>query len=1341
MTQPDPDGSGPLTAPVTSYQYDSAQNLTQVTLPDSNTQSWVYSSTLNQPTSATNELSQTTTFTYDSYGNLLTATTPLGDVTTNTYNARGQVLSVTAPDPDGSGSLTSPETSFSYDTLGRLTTITNPDASTQQRGYDSADRVTSQTDELGRVTSIAYDNLDRVTSITQPDPDGSGSLSAPVTTFVYNAVGNLTSQTDPLGRVTSFSYDALNRLTQTTLPDPDGSGSLTSPVFAQEYNAASQITSTTDALGNVTTYAYNAGGQTTSITQANPDGSGSLAAPVTSFLYDSLGRRTRVTDPLGRKTNVEYSSRGWLTQRTDPDPDGSGSLTSPVTQWAYDSAGQLTSITDPLSRVTSFAYDNDGRQTSVTLPDPDGSGSLTAPVYSTSYDTLSRVLTQTDPLGNVTTIEYDSRSRLTKRTDPDPDGSGSLTSPVTQWAYNAASALTSTTDPLGRVTSFSYDNLGRQILVTLPDPDGSGPLTSPQHSATYDAVGNVLTQTDPLGFFTQFAYDNLNRLLVRTQPDPDGSGPGASPATTFTYNAVGSLTSLTDPVGNMTSWTLDNLQRVLSETNALSATRSWVYDAAGNITKATDRNGRIREFTFDGVNRITQELWKNGTTTVNTITQTFDAASQLSSTSDSSATLGFGYDGLGRVTSISNSGTPNVAAVVLTNTFDAASRRTGLSATISSNADFSNAYQYDNLGRLTQVTQQGQSGGNTVADKRVDLTYHANGQFSTLSRYANLTATQLVATTTYSFDQANRLTSLTHTRAVTGSPDPVTLAAYTWTFDASSRITNATTPDGTATYSYDNNGQLTVADHSIETDESFSYDANGNRTMSGYTTGTNNRLTSDGTSNYTYDSEGNRTRKTNISTGDYVDYAWDHRNRLTSVTFKTSADVTTKKIEYTYDTLNRRLSKSVDDNGNGTLDRAEYFVYDSAHKPDPNVGVPLDDIVLIFVDADGEGSGVSTLSTRLLHGPAIDQVFATEDSTNEVLWSLTDHQGTVRDVTKYNSGTDTTTVVNHFRYDSFGQRTAIEDAEGDPTTLASQLSSLDYSYTGREWDADAGMYYYRGRFYEAPTGRFISEDPLGLAPDTNPGRYVGNSPTNATDPSGLESKDYYSLWDPRGYFWFMLGWERRTDGSWNKFGSPVEAAKPLIADTVVALPPTRAYALVSGGYDLIHQGLGNVTDFRRGEPLRGIDTSSTRDMIIVGGVAGPVVRAYPGLGYPLVGVVGIQGANEIRRGDIEQGTFDLLTAGGAFRYALRPPRDISVTRWGRPGLQTGDWVMQGEPCPQTYLLSGKWDFFPWNEFAPYRAVDSFVVPRDQVVWPSGFGKDGLNKGFLGQRIYIGPDVK
>lgn len=1110
VTRPDPDGSGSLTAPVTSFTYDSQQNLTQITFPDSSTQAITYDSSLNRPLTLTDELSRVTEWTYDTAGNRLTETTPLGFVTTWTYNSDGQVTSVTLPDPDGSGSLTSPVTSYTYSTAGLLTEIENPDASTVTFAYDSVERLSSQTDELNRTTSLTYDNLDRLLSVTLPDPDGSGSLTSPVTTSTYDAVGNVLTVTNPASGVTSYSYDALDRLTQVTLPDPDGSGSLTAPVFTRTYVASGhQLASETNALGKTTTYGYDAAGRLTSVIRPDPDGTGPLGTATTAYTYDYIDRLTRITDPLSHQTNFEYNTRDWRTKQTDADPDGSGSLTSPVTEWSYDAAGQLTLMTDPLGRATALAYDDDGRRTTITLPDPDGSGSLTSPVFTTAYDNMGRGTTQTDPLGNVTTLVYNVVSRLTSRTDPDPDGSGSLSAPVTAFAYDAAGQLTSTTDPSAGVTSFAYDNLGRVITTTLPDPDGSGSQSAPVISRTYDSRNNVLTETDPLGKVTSYEYDALSRLTERTEPDPDGSGSLTSPVTTFTYDALNNLLTLTDPDANTTTWTYDGWNQVRTDTNELDGVRSFVYDAVGNVTKITDRNGLVREFVYDNLDRQTAEKWKAGSTVVRTLSYAYDAASQLTSASDPDAALAYTYDGLGRMTSVDNNGTPNVPHVVLNSTYDAASRRTNLSAVVASTADFSNSFVYDNLGRMTRVTQQGQTGGNSVADKRVDLAYTASGEFSTITRYADTTGTNLVATTAYTFDQSHRLTNLDHTKGSTN------LANYSWTFDTAGRITAVTSPDGTSSYSYDNTDQLTAADHSYQTDETYAYDANGNRTNSGYTTGTNNRLTSDGTFNYTYDAEGNRTRQTTIASGAYVDYVWDYRNRLTTVTSKTSAGVTTKQVAYTYDVFDRRISKRVDDNGDSTFDRAYRYVYDSTGKSDGITDVSLDDIVFVFDDT-------GALLNRYLHGPAVDQLFADENSLGEVLWALSDNQGTIRDWAKYNSATNTTSIVNHLKFDSFGRITS----QSDPTR------TVLYAYTGREWDADPGLFYYRTRWYDPTVGRFIGEDPLGFAAgDTNVSRYVGNNVANAMDPSGLAS--WKEAWS--GYKYYLFNPSKMDPGLYTTF--------------------------------------------------------------------------------------------------------------------------------------------------------------------------------------------------------------
>jgi len=77
-------------------------------------------------------------------------------------------------------------------------------------------------------------------------------------------------------------------------------------------------------------------------------------------------------------------------------------------------------------------------------------------------------------------------------------------------------------------------------------------------------------------------------------------------------------------------------------------------------------------------------------------------------------------------------------------------------------------------------------------------------------------------------------------------------------------------------------------------------------------------------------------------------------------------------------------------------------------------------------------------------------------------------------------------------YDSFGNVIF----EKDPTV------ETRYQFTGREFDEETGLYYYRARFYDSQAGRFIGEDPIGLEGGLNLYAYVGNSPIEYIDPFG-----------------------------------------------------------------------------------------------------------------------------------------------------------------------------------------------------------------------------------------------
>jgi RHS repeat-associated protein len=225
-----------------------------------------------------------------------------------------------------------------------------------------------------------------------------------------------------------------------------------------------------------------------------------------------------------------------------------------------------------------------------------------------------------------------------------------------------------------------------------------------------------------------------------------------------------------------------------------------------------------------------------------------------------------------------------------------------------------------------------------------------------------------------------------------------------------------------------------------------------------------------------------------------------------------------------------RIGKFVDDNGDTVTDRSETFIYNGAAllSPLPRFGGEgqgegvaairirgvngglgqygwVDDVVLVYSDSDGSGPASSTLTSRNLYGPLVDQIFASEDATGNVLWALTDQLGTARDWADRNSSTGTTSVALHTRFTAFGAIESVTDGSGAP--LSSSILPPS-SFTGQLYDVDVELYYYRARRYDPLLGKFLSDDPMSFgAGDANVSRYVRNGVSVATDPTGLDGMD------------------------------------------------------------------------------------------------------------------------------------------------------------------------------------------------------------------------------------------
>jgi RHS repeat-associated protein len=939
--------------------------------------------------------------------------------------------------------------------------------------FDATGLHTQTVDRNGNTTQFVYDINERLTTITDP--------AGLATTFAY-ANGKLTTVTDPSGRVSQFAHDGDGNLT--TITDADGS----SRGFT--YDARHLLVSQTRKNGSQVTYDYNFANR--NIRGNAPDGSTREFGP-----SDVLGLAD-LSQGIGTEINpVPFVRPEVVATATD----GNGNTVI----IAMDKFGAPVSTTDALGRVTLTKRDGNSNLSQATQPNGaitnntyDGKGNLlTTTAQSISATTaftyepqFSLITSLTDPLGNATNLVYDVAGNLTGITDAvgtqsvleysdancpglstrviNASGSPEETSSTRQ--YNAATCnLISTTDSLGNTTLMEYDT-----------------------------AGNVTKRTDALGRETRFEYDNLNRAVKSIDASNSDPNPTCSTAgvTCFSYDVAGNLTMVIDARGKITAFTYDTEDRAITRTDGLGNSESFSYDGNGNVISKTNRNGETVLLELDAADQLVKKTLNPGLGNEAITTFTYDLLGNVVFANDSDSALGFVYDLVGRLVTASTFGSPSQPDSSLTYTYNkngnllSMNDGTGPAGNPPPDPDpgpapqgflwplepqwrtagwngiqpqwtlaqtvptQSQLYVYDTLNRLTSLTNpEGQniSFAYDVLSRRTGLTF------------PNGTSTQSV------FDTNNRLTSLTHQKS--GSP----LSNFGYTYNAiNQRTALSTVRSGipvaatSLNYSYDVLNRLTQATRPLtgQVDETFGYDPVGNRLNRDGQTGNStfdngNAIVEDALFTYVHDANGNITSKTNKSTNEVTEYSWDAENRLTTIVERPGiGQPATKTIAYGYDALDRRIFKNVD----GTVTSYIYDGEDILHEYD----------------------GTNVLQARYTHGAGTDEPLIM-DRAGTIHYYHADGLGSITELTDNNGD-----VAQSYLYDSYGNLLT-------PITIENP-----FTFIGREFDKESGLFFYRARYYDSGSGRFLNEDPIGfVGGDINLYRYVGNDPVNFIDPDGL----------------------------------------------------------------------------------------------------------------------------------------------------------------------------------------------------------------------------------------------
>ena len=446
-----------------------------------------------------------TIYAYDSFGNILSATSPLDTTKYTMWWSRDVAQApINSEYYTKTVSTGKPTTTTFYDCLGR-----------------EVRRVTESPDGKSILATITnYDNCGRVHEASNPYFPKYQPI---LTTTEYDKAGRIESVTDQLGRTTRYSYDGL----KTTVTNANGYSS--SKIVDRHGRLAKSI----DADGNSICYSYDI-----------DDNCVCVEGPTTTIRteFDKYGNRTKLIDPDLGEISYAYNGYGELVSQTD---------SHGTTTFEYDVLGRLTKETRPDFTYT-YSYDNQLKG----FMDIKLSSNNTSIAY--KYDKYGRTISETHEMSNRSFTTRTSYNNINK---PDtisyPSGFkiklNYYDTGYQQSIHNAKSGLLIW-------EADDYDEFGNVAVAHIGNDRYTGRIYSPVGTIIevgtddilyckyeYDGCNNLTSKIDNIrGNEEYYSYDALNRLTMATT---EANGKSAR-IINVEYDAGGNIISKSN-VGNI----------------------------------------------------------------------------------------------------------------------------------------------------------------------------------------------------------------------------------------------------------------------------------------------------------------------------------------------------------------------------------------------------------------------------------------------------------------------------------------------------------------------------------------------------------------------------------------------------------------------------------------------------------------------------------------------------------------------------------------------------------------------------------------------------------------------